>query len=499
MGKKQKKTGKGAEKTAAKTDKKLSQKLRKQLAASGEDDIETILAQIEKEEHERCKVVEKIIGTSPTRRAFCSLNSHPYKDELIMFGGEYHNGHETWVYKDLFIYKITTDEWIFLKIPGGPPPRTSHQAVVVPSNKGELWIFGGEFTTKSESQFYHYRDLWVLQLDTKQWTQIKASGGPSARSGHRMVLCKRHLIVFGGYHDNLQDCKYFNDVHAFNLDDRTWTKIEPTGTPPLPRSGCQMVATPEGKIIIWGGYSKSKAKKDLEIGICHTDMVLLSPEKGDSMGVKWKWSAIKAGGIKCGPRSGVSATLCGNKVFTFGGSSDHETEEELTAEFHNELYTFDIQRNVWSEVSLTGKKENAKGKRRKGSATEDECIEEESSIQACEMVEQVVEDGVFTLRVGATSSHPTSSNEFQEKIVPQHPHPRINASLTIKNSKLYLYGGIYEDGDIQHTLSDFHVLDLHKLDEWKTLIPCELNQEWIASSSESSDSETSTDIEEMEE
>lgn len=62
---------------------------------------------------------------------------------------------------------------MFLKIPFGPPPRTSHQAVIIPSNKGELWIFGGEFTTKSESQFYHYRDLWVLQLDTKQWTQIK--------------------------------------------------------------------------------------------------------------------------------------------------------------------------------------------------------------------------------------------------------------------------------------------------------------------------------------
>ena len=27
-------------------------------------------------------------------------------------------------------------------------------------------------------------------------------GGPSARSGHRMVQCKKQLIVFGGFHDN---------------------------------------------------------------------------------------------------------------------------------------------------------------------------------------------------------------------------------------------------------------------------------------------------------
>lgn len=50
------------------------------------------------------------------------------------------------------------------------------------------------------------------------------------------------------------------------------------GTPPLPRSGCQMVAISEGKVIIWGGYSKSKGKKDVEVGVCHSDMVLLSPE-----------------------------------------------------------------------------------------------------------------------------------------------------------------------------------------------------------------------------
>ena len=49
---------------------------------------------------------------------------------------------------------------------------------------------------------------------------FSATGGPSSRSGHRMVLLKRHLIVFGGFHDNLRDCKYFNDVHAFDLDNR---------------------------------------------------------------------------------------------------------------------------------------------------------------------------------------------------------------------------------------------------------------------------------------
>lgn len=55
-------------------------------------------------------------------------------------------------------------------------------------------------------------------------------GGPSARSGHRMVLCKKQLILFGGYNDNSREYKYFNDIYAFDLKEYKWKKLEPTGT-----------------------------------------------------------------------------------------------------------------------------------------------------------------------------------------------------------------------------------------------------------------------------
>lgn len=53
-----------------------------------------------------------------------------------------------------------------------------------------------------------------------------------------------------------RDYIYYNDVYAFNLDSFTWSKLAPSGIGPAPRSGCQMAATPEGNIIIYGGYSK---------------------------------------------------------------------------------------------------------------------------------------------------------------------------------------------------------------------------------------------------
>lgn len=58
---------------------------------------------------------------------------------------------------------------------------------------------------------------------------LRSPGGPSARSGHRMAHMKRQLIVFGGFHDNLRDYKYYNDAHIFNLETYVWQKIELTG------------------------------------------------------------------------------------------------------------------------------------------------------------------------------------------------------------------------------------------------------------------------------
>lgn len=150
--------------------------------------------------------------------------------------------------------------------------------VGISASKGQLWLFGGEFASPTQSQFYHFKDLWVFHIATKKWEKINAPGGPSARSGHRMVHMKKQLFVFGGFHDNLRDYKYFNDVYCFNLETYSWVKIETAGIPPAPRSGCVMIPLNNGKIVIYGGYSKERIKKDVDKGHVYNDMFLLSPD-----------------------------------------------------------------------------------------------------------------------------------------------------------------------------------------------------------------------------
>ncbi|XP_014206209.1 kelch domain-containing protein 4 [Copidosoma floridanum] len=510
MGRKDKKKKvSGSEKTQKKTEKKLNAKMKKELNAIGEDDIEKVVAQIEKEEARRQKVVEAVVAP-PSRRVNFTLTPHPLKDELIMLGGEFHDGQKTVVYGDMFFYNINKNEWTVVKAPGAPPPRCGHQAVATQSNKGELWIFGGEFSSPSESQFYHYRDLWVFHIGDKKWEKITATGGPSARSGHRMIAIKKNLYVFGGFHDNLRDYKYHNDIYCFEMATRTWRKLETSGNPPAPRSGCIVLPTPDNKILVYGGYSKERIKKDVDKGHVHTDMFLLSPEKNDQTGLKWKWTIVKQSGITVSPRCSASAILVQpGTAYMFGGVYDEEeNEEELQGTFFNDLIALNLNdlKLQWHTVTLSGKN-NSTTKRRRRKAKDNENEEEndeekdeeedEDMAESVEVVPKTVitdDDGIFTVTIGPAPTANKIVNKDGTTVNIFMPSPRINPGLAVKHNILYLYGGMYEEGDKQYTLSDFYSLDCKKLDEWVKILQDDLStQIWLESSSSDSESDDDDD------
>ena len=153
----------------------------------------------------------------PSHRSNLSITSHPDHPEIVFFGGEFYSGNQTKMFNDLLIFNTKRRDWTQIKSPAGPPPRSSHQSVMTAQSGGQLWMFGGEFASASESQFHHYRDLWVFHFASKRWEKVMPTSGtpPTSRSGHRMVLLKKHLVIFGGFHDNLSECKYFNDIHVF--------------------------------------------------------------------------------------------------------------------------------------------------------------------------------------------------------------------------------------------------------------------------------------------
>ncbi|XP_072492380.1 kelch domain-containing protein 4 isoform X3 [Notamacropus eugenii] len=335
---------------------------------------------------------------------------------------------------------------------------------------------------------------------------IRATGGPSGRSGHRMVPWKRQLIIFGGFHESTRDYIYYNDVYAFSLDTYTWSKLSPSGTGPTPRSGCQMSVSSEGTIIIYGGYSKQRVKKDVDRGTLHSDMFLLKCEEGKEED-KWSWTRVNPSGVKPTPRSGFSVAMAPNgRTLLFGGVSDEEEEESIEGDFFNDLYFYDISKNRWFAGQLKGPKAE-KRKRRRGRKPESEIVENQEREEANplepkeEIKEVVAEDGtVMTIKqvIPVPGTSAMSESEEEEEASEEgnsplvEPSARSNAMLAVKQGMLYVYGGMFEAGDRQFTLNDLYCLDLHKMEEWKVLVEMDpKTQEWL----EESDSEDEDEVE----
>lgn len=200
----------------------------------------------------------EVLSAPPSPRSNVAIAS--LDDTIFLHGGEFFNGARFESFDELFSYNTIRNEWKVIKSSLKPTPRSGHQMISTAANGGELWLFGGEFASPSGLQYYHFRDLWKFSIATKTWENIKSPNGPSARSGHRMMLHKKRIILFGGFHDNNQSFLYHNDVWVFSMDNYTWKKIETEGIAPSARSGIGMGVASDDKIVIFGGYTKASAK-----------------------------------------------------------------------------------------------------------------------------------------------------------------------------------------------------------------------------------------------
>lgn len=208
-----------------------------------------------------------------------------------------------------------------------------------------------------------------------------------------------------------------------------------------------------------------------------------------------------------------------NTAYCFGGVFDDEEDDDLCGNFFNDCYCLDLEKLTWRSVNVSGKKEpDSKNKRRRKQDNEDGnasqinlhilltifiLLEEEDDNMEVEEIKEAVEettiadDGIFKVTLGP--SKPKSDTSVQESDLSRifQPARRMNCGLAVKKGCLFLYGGMFEDGDKQITYCDMYSLDLKKLDEWKTIIADDTNsQEWLGSESEEESEETGSDEEE---
>ncbi|SCO71597.1 kelch protein, putative [Plasmodium vivax] len=370
----------------------------------------------------------------PSPRSNCSI-TFINEEEFLLFGGEYNNNHELLAYNDLFKYNVAKDKWKYYFTTGKKPkPRCSHQAVHF--NK-KLYIFGGELCTNT--QFFHYNDFWAFDLKNNTFEEIecknKREERPSPRSGHRMILWKSSIIMFGGFFDNGKSVEYFSDLYMYVISSNKWVNLTSIYVDSLFRrltledgaNNGNSLNTMNGekkkkgdktisqsvknaffknfdldsympskrssvslftdlkfqRVYIYGGYAQIKNTSRNAIGAYYNDLwvVNISSTGEDNISVNFK--KLKKSIFQPSKRIGFSTCIYKNSLILFGGVFDkveknntnkataqsttpngHNNttgkaaplEESLNMQsiFFNDLYSFDMNKEHWSYLSLKG-------------------------------------------------------------------------------------------------------------------------------------------------
>lgn len=439
--------------------------------------------------------------------------------ELVFFGGERFTGDRANFYSDLFVLNVDKNTWTRYDSPTRPPPRSSHAVAV---HRNFMYLFGGEYSNPSLSQYRHYRDLWRLDMETMEWEKIDGlRGGPSARSGHRMCIVEHKLVVFGGFFDTGYENKYLNDMYFIDLtqDELAWTKVETSAVDvvPSPRSGFQWVVC-GGEVVLYGGYYKQPAAKAkslshkgkkkgdsaMEEAMAAQGVVLSDSYK--LSGSTLKWQKVKRMGYGPSRRAGFSLVLHKRNIVLFGGVEDDETEEDLESVFYNDMFAMAIDRKFkWFPMTLRKKKgKKGGGRRRRKPKPEDASASmdvepvaevEEDIINVDGAVAEEEEDEGAELDTEALEAALLLEQKEEEEVL---PCGRFHACTAVQRNVMYIAGGLIEKGDQEITLDDIWSVDLNKLDEFQIVKEMSAEcAEWIASDSESEDG--NSDDEEWEE
>lgn len=296
--------------------------------------------------------------------------------------------------------------------------------VASPASGGQLWCFGGEFASAKQTNFHHYRDLWVYSIAERAWDKIETKVRPSARSGHRMAMWKHYIVLFGGFVDTGVRTTYLQDLWIFDTLEYKWQEIKQNDLRrPSARSGFSFLPTPDG-IVLYGGYCKKYVKGQRTQGLALDDAWLLQMDE-DTSKIQWI-KRRKIGYAPNPPRSGCTMALWANRNMgvLFGGVTDTEHDEEsMESTFWNDLYGYQLAgMGRWISLNLRiPKKKKA------------------SKVDADDEV--------------------ASDNENDDPSI-MLPLTRYNTMLAVQRNTLYMYvhirksdlpgryGGIFESGDV---------------------------------------------------
>lgn len=465
---------------------------------SEDEDLDTVLQNFKNEQQQYLKIETSYISKPKHRNNGCMVAS---QQEVLIFGGEALIDEKLHFYNDLLVYNPKKNLWRQYLSQNSPNNRSS-AAMVYHPNYNQCLLFGGEFSSPKQQQFYHYKDCWILDCNTKEWEKLdfpKSMKTPQGRSGAKMTYWKNYAIMFGGFKDTGIETVYLQDCWAFDMLERTWKEIEyPKNSQiPEPRSGCSLIPFDDG-IVLYGGYTKVKTtKKNISKGKILNDLWVLKNFSSNDLN-KVRWEKKRKQGVQPPARCGASWVSHKGRGVLFGGVFDfEETEESLESEFYNDLFVYSQDINRWYNLKLKKNKNKSnsdtgygKNKTEKVKSSKERNLELENILNSILQKNNIsveddddsesLNDKINKMTLDSDEEDESDDEEedesldkesvkkFEPKETMSLPHARYNSSTAVLGDNLYIYSGLWELGDKEFSIDSFYSVDLNKLDCVKT-------------------------------
>jgi hypothetical protein len=161
-------------------------------------------------------------------------------DRVILFGGEDNSTRRR--LNDTWAYDFNTDSWTEMEPSISPPAQFFHTMTYdAESDRVLLWRGGSD------------NSMWAYDFNTDTWTDNETDERPSKGACGWLVYdseSDRSILYGGGHWDGSNTT---DETWAYDYNTNTWTKMEPSETPPKLTLHAMVYNPTLDLVVLFGG------------------------------------------------------------------------------------------------------------------------------------------------------------------------------------------------------------------------------------------------------
>lgn len=258
-------------------------------------------------------------GEKPSPRELPAGVYDPKTKRFYVFGGRDDKGFQN----DLYELDVDKAVWKKIEVSGKQPTPRYGTPLMLDSEGGNLYLFGGQSDDDSSND-----DFWRFDLKLKQWQEIAYKNGPAGRYGHGGIFDEKNggpVIGFG-----FLTIGRSNETWRYDVVGQKWVDVSPKDST-RPQKRCLLGyshASGDNSFWLFGGQSS---------GIFGGEPYLDDFWRFDTVNNQWQELSVP---LELKARKWPTLSALSDKIVVFAGNS---ADGDL-----NDLWIYDKPSGKWS-------------------------------------------------------------------------------------------------------------------------------------------------------